>query len=363
MFSLNKVFEAKRFTLQTTDHKMETSQSNKKLRAEATSTPNMAYRERQEIIVELTPIKRSPLFDLNGTLDSVNASSDMSLGHKSEKAGMSPELRQLLITPRKQTELDELKSVLTETLNLTRAAMRKGIISRRNSAPEQDLEEQLEDNCLFRPIGGRSSSLSDLLRGLDLDAWELEDVYVTFGLQRRCERKNTSVLVVEANESLQMASSGNDNMVAMINLGGNAEEENNCDNLSNEGMNEANCQTLDASPILRKRQFSPTEGSQLGSLRKHSTTIKEDDTLRRKLNQTFFTASPGNAWTLQKKENKAVEMEVSKRVKKTVKRKLNDVTKQTLITSVFSPKNEVTRKFRTHDKGLIFTGSNREEEK
>jgi len=326
---------------------METSQSNKKLRAEATSTPNMAYRERQEIIVELTPIKRSPLFDLNGTLDSVNASSDMSLGHKSEKAGMSPDLRQLLITPRKQTELDELKSVLTETLNLTRAAMRKGIISRRNSAPEQDLEEQLEDNCLFKPIGGRSSSLSDLLRGLDLDAWELEDVYVTFGLQRRCERKNTSVLVVEANESLQMASSGNDNKVAMINL----------------GMNEANCQTLDASPILRKRQFSPTEGSQLGSLRKHSTTIKEDDTLRRKLNQTFFTASPGNAWTLQKKENKAVEMEVSKRVKKTVKRKLNDVTKQTLITSVFSPKNEVTRKFRTHDKGLIFTGSNREEEK
>ena len=54
---------------------------------------------------------------------------------------------------------------------------------------------------------------------------------------------------------------------------------------------------------------------------------------------------------------------MSKRVKKTVKRKLNDVTKQTLITSVFSPKNEVTRKFRTHDKGLIFTGSNREEEK
>ena len=273
------------------------------------------------------------------------------------------ELRQLLITPWKQTELDELKSVLIETVNLTRAAMRKGIISRRNSAPEQDLEEKLEDNCLFKPIGGRSSSLSDLLRGLDLDAWELEDVYVTFGLQRRCERKNTSVLVVEAIESLQMATSGNDNEpagnVEMINLGGTVEEENNCDKLSNE----TNCQTPDASPNLGKRQFSPTEGSQLGSLRKHSTKIKEDDTLRRKRNQTFFTASPGNAWSLQKKENKAVKMEVSKRVKKTVKRKLNDVTKQTLITSVFSPKNEATRMTKTYDEGPISTGSNGEEEK
>ena len=40
-----------------TDHKMEISQSNKKMKAEATSTPNMVYRERQEKMVELIPIK------------------------------------------------------------------------------------------------------------------------------------------------------------------------------------------------------------------------------------------------------------------------------------------------------------------
>ena len=144
-----------------------------------------------------------------------------------------------------------------------------------------------------------------MLRGLDLVAWDLEDVYVTFGLQRRSERKNTSVLVVEGSEPLQMTTRGNDNdksagEVEMINLDGNVEE-NSCDKSSDEGLDQANCNALDASPILRKRQFSPTEGSQLGSLRKHSTIIKEDDILRRKLNQTFFTASPGNTCTLQKK--------------------------------------------------------------
>ena len=96
---------------------------------------------------------------------------------------------------------------------------------------------------------------------------------------------------------------------------------------------------LAASPVLknRKRQLSPTEGTFMGNLPKHSTTVKKNDQVRRKLNQTVFTGSGKNILTLMKGEK---SLETPKRRKKYSKRRLNDKNISSLHTSIFSPRTE-----------------------
>ena len=83
----------------------------KRTKVQETSTPilSMKYREREEIFVDLTPIKRSPIFDLNGTVDAINVSSEPSQNITLEHTGMSPVLKKMLITPVKEDEIMEMK--------------------------------------------------------------------------------------------------------------------------------------------------------------------------------------------------------------------------------------------------------------
>ena len=99
--------------------------------------------------------------------------------------------------------------------------------------------------------------------------------------------------------------------------------------------NENEC-IMGASPVLeKKRLLSPDVDTQMGSLQKHNTTLKEDQTLRRKLNYSFFTGVPGSSITSI--EKKDVKSTAGRKTKK-CRRRVNSQTRQTLITSAFSPR-------------------------
>ena len=71
----------------------------------------------------------------------------------------------------------------------------------------------------------------------------------------------------------------------------------------------------------------------MGSLSKHSTPMKEDDNLRKRLNQTFFTGGP--VYSLSKMCPKSSQ--VSARPKPKAKRRLTVGPGQQTISSIFSP--------------------------
>ena len=60
-------------------------------------------------------------------------------------------LRRLLIRPVYETEVTEDLKLLTETLNLTKAAMMKGIMS-----TNEDLDLRLENNSFYKAFGNYS---------------------------------------------------------------------------------------------------------------------------------------------------------------------------------------------------------------
>ena len=97
---------------------------------------------------------------------------------------------------------------------------------------------------------------------------------------------------------------------------------------------------IGGSPELRsrKRELSPTTGeTQLGSLHKHSTAMKNSQSLRRKFNQTYFVGTPTTGLPLSTHDGTQGTPE-RKRKRKYIKRKLTAENRQLLITSVFSPK-------------------------
>ena len=97
---------------------------------------------------------------------------------------------------------------------------------------------------------------------------------------------------------------------------------------------------LGESPVLksRKRDLSPTEETLLGSLPKHTTTIKKSQDARRRLNQTFFVGSPTNEISLCTRNLSKNTPEYTGKKRK-IKRKLTEDSKQLLITSAFTPKS------------------------
>ena len=86
-------------------------------------------------------------------------------------AGLSPQLRKLLVRPVEVDEFEETKKLLRETINLTKAAMLKGLITMDNMA------ETLEENALYRPyMINKNLNLSELLKGLNPNDWEGDDI-------------------------------------------------------------------------------------------------------------------------------------------------------------------------------------------
>ena len=81
---------------------------------------------------------------------------------------LSPQLRKLLVRPVEVDEFEETKKLLRETINLTKAAMWKGLITMDSMAAT--FKETLEENALYRPyMINKNLNLSELLKGLNLN--------------------------------------------------------------------------------------------------------------------------------------------------------------------------------------------------
>ena len=149
----------------------------KRNRGNATSTPIWGRRETPAISPEIcSPIKRSPILSFrNGTFkcDSIDGCEN-SLEFVKDKiitAGLSPELNKLLVRPRAEEELDDARRLLTETINLTRAAMERGIITGDDCLPEEDVTM----NSFYRPIGlMRIFNIQEQFGDLNLNDWSGE---------------------------------------------------------------------------------------------------------------------------------------------------------------------------------------------
>ena len=241
----------------------------KRRKKEETSTPRWEYREREGQILGMSPIGSSPIFDLNGTIDSLGSSfSDQSSGTTAtHSVGLSPKLRKLLIQPRNRSEEEENLMLLRETLNLTRAALWRGIIQ----------DEELEINVFSKPVGD-DLVLSELLHGMNLRTWDYD---VSSNPSILKTRKRGGVLWREEECLFK-----NDCLFKKDELNfifGKKQDREIITGLEPD---------LGESPVLRKRDrkrsLSPDENTQIGTLNKQNTMIKNSESVRRKLNQMYF---------------------------------------------------------------------------
>ena len=90
-------------------------------------------------------------------------------------AGMSPALRKLLIRPKQDEETDTIRALLRETINLTLAAIRSGLIQ--GSDQEEEFKINLEENSLYRKYAlNLVDPLEQCLMNLNLNDWEVDDL-------------------------------------------------------------------------------------------------------------------------------------------------------------------------------------------
>ena len=145
----------------------------------STSTPIWDFRQKEDLDNSASPSEREPVLNFsNGSFttsfecgDSLN---NEALGGLDISFGLSSGLRSLLLQPRTDDEHTELRKVLRETINLTRAAIISGLLS--GQANAEELVDTLAENCLFRPFGCvGSDTVADMFKNLDLSDWEWED--------------------------------------------------------------------------------------------------------------------------------------------------------------------------------------------
>ena len=160
-----------------------------------TSTPQWKSREPNvETYDEVSPIKQTFVTsnvevrqDRSHETSSQSNNSDI-IPTTLVETGLSPQVRKLLIIPRNETEFMEMRRLIRETINLTRAAMDRGLI------PEDGISryEDLFENSIYKPYPSADRfSLSLLLAGLNLDDWERDDIYADFGIDRSTSGKSS----------------------------------------------------------------------------------------------------------------------------------------------------------------------------
>ena len=98
--------------------------SKTKFRRMDTSTPKTEYRSTKQIDWPCSPLESSPSGS-SKSIETLGSSfhSNESKGVNISEAGLSPELRKLLIRPRNKGEESEVRELLITTINLTRAAI------------------------------------------------------------------------------------------------------------------------------------------------------------------------------------------------------------------------------------------------
>ena len=143
-----------------------------------------------------------------GSFQSPNTSDNVEEKLTTRTAGMSPLLRRLLVTPNDEDEYTEMKRLLIETVNLTRAALESGLI--KENSGEVALTDPIDENPFFKPLGRidpssknslftpwkRRDSLSCLLGELDINAWEMDDLMIEYEFNKSI-RRGCGVLLVD----------------------------------------------------------------------------------------------------------------------------------------------------------------------
>ena len=314
---------------------MEPKEENKRLKAALVSTPKWEYRKSVEDWLEISPIEKSPVFELSSSLgSSFSRSTSMLKSTGVETLGLTPQLRKLLLKPKNESEEEESKKLLIETINLTRAALSRGLIDR-DVILEEELVLRLDMNPFQKCSQVRNiqmnnlNGLSDRMDNLKLEHWQ-EDEDLHMLKAPTSVRKIQGVLCkldkIKDMELEYQHFKFMKGVPVIINTLKKAKMEESLD--------------LGSSPKLksRKRSFSPSVGTQLGSLPKHSTSLKKKDGGQRKnLNQTFFVGTPERNFSLSTKIQTQGSGESIKR-KKVGRRRLTSEGRQSLITSVFSPR-------------------------
>ena len=288
----------------------------KRLRRMETSTP--AWREPKSLTVNIEEV--SPIYRINkdspgqtsNSADQGNRSEiemeQQDLGH----TGLSPKVRKMLIKPKNEDEFLELRRLVIETVNLTRAAMMKGLIVE----DELNQMEKLEENSLYKPFKvAEDFSLSHLMNGLNLDEWEKEDIYITFGIERSSSNRSGILSLVETSDENNAGHYSSS--VSFLDLGAMAKEK--------EGLPEV---VLPENSSRKRKELSPYGETQVArALKLHkgnSPVLRE----RSSLTNTTPRKRLGAVFTPPTQNRKI----------RRPRRCPNPDKKQLLITSSFSPR-------------------------
>ena len=120
----------------------------KRRKMSVSSTPQWEYRGQDQLMS--SPLAASPVFSLSSSVSSLGSSfSDSKEERKIQAVGLSPLIRKLLIRPKNESEEFENKRILTETRNLTRAALSCGLIE---DDEHEELDIDLIENALYKPF-------------------------------------------------------------------------------------------------------------------------------------------------------------------------------------------------------------------
>ena len=318
---------------------------SKRTRLGGTSTPTpasnntpMDYRTRSSN----TPTS-SPIYDLNGTVETIGSSfsDDNTLSPNVMAAGLSPAFKKMFISPGKNTRITEDMAVLEETINLTRAALARGIIH----DCHEEVAIKLDMNVLYREIFKRPF-LCDMFDNLNLGgSWSYCSVQNEMVLTcRELERKSILHRVQkEKNESTPCQRKFLKHLEEARNVIANEMGSVGYETVSDDTLGKETRENRSQSPctpFIKKRKFVLEKGSQTGSLTKHTTEMKNSPKLRERFNQTYFVGGRFNDGNpLEMTTTPQDKGKTPRRPGKRVARRLNATTKQLLITSSFSPKS------------------------
>ena len=333
-----------------------------KVRRMDSSTPKLEYRNSKPVDWPCSPLKSSPEGSSN-TIETLGSSfqSSVSSGMNISEAGLSPELRKLLIRPRNKGEESELRDLLITTINLTRAAIGKGFDEYLANDLEM-VEIKLANNTFYR-FASKESMITDLLEKLKitdekhaivilgrnaLEPWNYQCPNILNPLSYGTVKTDVwRKSVLYWNVCLDDLVYYKVRPAELVYLDLWCEEfllkpVDETDILQEmDDVFKLKVTTLIGGNVLRlgKRKFQIHHGALMGSLSKHSTPMKEDDNLRKRLNQTFFTGGP--VCSLSKMGPKCSQ--VSARPKPKAKRRLTVGPGQQTISSIFSPKIRAIR--------------------
>ena len=136
-----------------------TSKRRRKMDPALTSTPAFRARQNHGDKINTSPITISPfkMFDISRDLVDPDAYLSMETSASSgggilKRTHMSDDLSRLLLEPRNENESQELIKILRQTLDLTRAAMERGMIRMCHS--DLDLRQPLLSNVFRGADGG-----------------------------------------------------------------------------------------------------------------------------------------------------------------------------------------------------------------